>query len=207
MADIDPILMVSELPGFLHDLEVSLRAYLPLLGFDDPLHVVHHNGEFGEAEIQQYSMVDPVVVFSLGGGEGTKLGGEAAAELVVSLFVITRDMEIVLDSDAHNVGRDLVALWLVGELLRFALRREDWVSQIQGTKVPSKVSIANLYSDSIREMNIALWSLMWSHTVLIDYQRDVTKLDTFATMVATFGNLPPNTGADETTLNLPGAVT
>jgi hypothetical protein len=167
---------------------VGLRsAVVASLGTNVPaFHTAQaHGGRFNRGEITRLALQSPGVFVAVMGGPITREGGSVvcAAELVA--YVITGGTSIE--------KRDEAALVLAEEVAR-QVANNAWA--YTGSRAPSNISTANLYSGDVDKLGVALWSVAWTQLIDLITEDDTLTLDDFERLYVDYDLAPKDETID-----------
>lgn len=187
--------MTSRIVAYREAVESTFRSRLP-----NEIHLVTHQGEFGEREIKAYLVRAPCVILAPVGIPGASpMGPNVMATMNYAAFVLTRSRPEMDRSEAALRITEAILSFLPYEA--FGLARK-----------PTDVEAANLYSGAIDNMGMALWAIRWRQMLELPAKDDCTydDLANFLRLHATYnpddgeGDNDPNNWDAPQTIELPG---
>lgn len=141
----------------------------------DHVHVYEHGGAFSLEDIKRYTQKSPAVVIGCLGIPSFEFQSTVTvANVSFGAFCIAQ----------NNVrdNRDVAALLLM-ESVAVETIANRWDGS--ASQAPRNVSAANLYSQPLDKMGVAMWAVRWDQKV--DLQRNaIATLDDFLTMYSTY---------------------
>lgn len=130
---------------------------------------VEHDGPFGDADVERWSVHLPAVIVGIADvGETSILGPQTIATVTGATTVLAKEKD--------------QALAIAGRVLR-AIARDPASGAFRS---PTKVRARNFYGPKTVELGVSLWMITWEQDVKIGELADADTLDDFAKLFHEF---------------------